>query len=45
MDSVVTESTSSKTVHGLTYEPFDPIVALEHVKNGKDVFIDYTAVW
>jgi thiol:disulfide interchange protein DsbD len=45
MDSVVAESTSSKTVHGLTYEPFDPIVALEHVKNGKDVFIDYTAVW
>lgn len=45
MDSVVAESTNSKTVHGLTYEPFDPIVALEHVKNGKNVFIDYTAVW
>ena len=44
-DSVTTDSTSSKTVHGLTYEPFDPIVALEHVKNGKNVFIDYTAVW
>ena len=44
-DSVITDDTSSKTVHGLTYEPFDPIVALEHVKNGKNVFIDYTAVW
>ena len=44
-DSVVAEGESSKTVHGLTYEPFDPIIALEYVKNGKNVFIDYTAVW
>ena len=28
-----------------TYEAFDPIVALDHVKNGKNVFIDYTAEW
>jgi thiol:disulfide interchange protein DsbD len=34
-----------KDIHGIKYEPFDPIVALAHVKNGKNVFIDYTAVW
>ncbi len=44
-DSVPSDETSAKTVHGLTYEPFDPIVALDHVKNGKNVFIDYTAEW
>ena len=44
-ESIATEGSSSKTVHGITYEPFDPIIALEHVRNGKNVFIDYTAVW
>ena len=44
-ESTVAGAASSKTIHGLTYEPFDPIVALQHVRNGKNVFIDYTAVW
>jgi thiol:disulfide interchange protein DsbD len=44
-ESIATEGSSSKTVHGITYEPFDPIIALGHVRNGKNVFIDYTAVW
>ena len=34
-----------KEIHGIKYQPFDPIVALNHVKNGRNVFIDYTAVW
>ncbi|MDA7681520.1 protein-disulfide reductase DsbD family protein [Verrucomicrobiales bacterium] len=34
-----------KEIHGIKYQPFDPIIALNHVKNGKNVFIDYTAVW
>ncbi len=34
-----------KVVEGLTYEPFDPVKALEYVRNGRDVYIDYTAVW
>ena len=34
-----------KEIHGIKYQPFDPIVALTHVKNGRNVFIDYTAVW
>ena len=38
-------NSSPKDIHGIKYEPFDPIVALDHVKNGKNVFIDYTAVW
>ena len=38
-------SSNNKTIHGITYEPFDPIKALDYVKNGRDVFIDYTAVW
>ena len=38
-------SLNNKTIHGVVYEPFDPIKALEYVQNGRDVFIDYTAVW
>jgi len=38
-------SLNNKTIHGVVYEPFDPIKALEHVQNGRNVFIDYTAVW
>ena len=38
-------SLNNKTIHGIVYEPFDPIKALEYVQNGRDVFIDYTAVW
>ncbi len=38
-------ASASKTVHGLEYEPFDPVKALEYVKAGKNVFVDYTAVW
>ena len=38
-------SLNNKTIHGVVYEPFDPIKALEYVQNGRNVFIDYTAVW
>ena len=44
-DHQKTTNSSPKDIHGIKYEPFDPIVALDHVKNGKNVFIDYTAVW
>ena len=44
-DSPKANAQFPKEIHGIKYQPFDPIIALNHVKNGENVFIDYTAVW